>query len=432
MNNKHINWILKELPDLVSQGVISAETGERLRQHYSSAGKEQTKKTAIVLFSIIGSVLIGGGIILILAHNWEEISRPFRAIISITPLLLIQILGIWMISNDKMTIAWREGIGTFQTLAMGSAIALISQTYHLGGTVEEFLLCWSLLTLPLAYILRTIFTILLYLVGVTSWTITVANSETQKFLFFPLIALSLPFLFITIREYHKYHPRTLLVLSGFTLAFIIGTLAILSPLFHSFSVYTGACLLVFTVVFLVGMQWYHEVQSISDAPIQGLGTLGLVAVSLLMSFNYFWEDIGNEYVVPFSDYLFESIICGVFLIVYLILWIECILKKKWTELIIGFAPFGFLIGCVLENSSLASLIFTIYLMAFGVTILSKGLQQKKLKPVNLGMLIISVVIIAKFFESDINFVAKGLAFIVTGTIFLATNLYLKRLKGGEQ
>jgi len=86
----HVLWLRRELPELVGQGVIQSEVAERIRQHYGEtemAGRT-TKRWAIVLFSILGAALIGGGIILLLAHNWEELSRPMRAAISVAPLAI--------------------------------------------------------------------------------------------------------------------------------------------------------------------------------------------------------------------------------------------------------------------------------------------------------------------------------------------------------
>ncbi|MCX7871752.1 MAG: DUF2157 domain-containing protein [Verrucomicrobiae bacterium] len=450
MNEKHVKWLLEQLPDLVSQGVIPADTAEKLRKHYSDveSGKDRAKRIAIILFSIIGSALIGGGIILLLAHNWDQLSRPLRAIVSITPLLLTQILGLWLILRDKLTTAWREGIGTFQTLALGSAIALVSQTYHLGGDLDEFLLTWSLLSLPLAYILKTTFTILLYLVGVTVWVCATQQLSLQKFMFFPLMALSIPFLYITIREKNKYHPRAMLSVLSFIITFVIGTFVVLNPVFKMYSFNFGWYLVIFSIVFLTGMRWYNEKQTIFGSPVQTIGASAILMISITLNFRDFWEHLFSYYgYSPFSlSKYFENqefytircielILCVAFLSVYLILWLNCILKKSLIEIIFGLAPIVFIIAWNLttnNNSILASAMFTLYLVITGLIILAKGLQQRQMIMVNFGMLIISTVIIIKFMETDISFVYRGLAFITIGIIFLLINLFLKRWKGAGQ
>lgn len=56
---------------------------------------------AMVLFGILGAVLIGGGIILLLAHNWEQLGRPARVAVAFAPLVLSQALALpaWRCSS---------------------------------------------------------------------------------------------------------------------------------------------------------------------------------------------------------------------------------------------------------------------------------------------------------------------------------------------
>ncbi len=58
-----------------------------------------------------GALLIGAGIILMLAHNWEDLSRPVRAALSFLPLLLAQGLAGWALVRRPESLAWREGTG---------------------------------------------------------------------------------------------------------------------------------------------------------------------------------------------------------------------------------------------------------------------------------------------------------------------------------
>jgi len=52
--------------------------------------------------------------------------------------------------------------------------------------------------------------------------------------------------------------------------------------------------------------------------------------------------------------------------------------------------------------------------------------------VNTGMLMLAILIIARFFDSEISFVIKGLVFIAVGIGFLVTNIVLVRQKRGAE
>jgi hypothetical protein len=51
---------------------------------------------------------------------------------------------------------------------------------------------------------------------------------------------------------------------------------------------------------------------------------------------------------------------------------------------------------------------------------------------NAGMTILSALILCRFFDADIGFVARGVAFIVIGAGFLLANLMMLRKRGAAQ
>ena len=144
---KHTQWLTKELPVLESEGIVSSETATKLTTYYSENTARTTNWT-IVAFAIIGSLLIGCGVILLFAHNWDELSRPARAILSFCPLLIGSILSVVTITRNGET-ALRESAGLFHSLAVGASIALIGQTYHLPSDTPAFLMTWAVLIMPL-------------------------------------------------------------------------------------------------------------------------------------------------------------------------------------------------------------------------------------------------------------------------------------------
>src|SRR5207342_2881957 len=108
MDRRHIEWINRELPDLVADGVLSPEAAARLRDHYGAASTTPRRPWALVAFGILGAVLIGAGIILLLAHNWDSFSRELRTVLAFMPLVITQALAGWVLWTGKQGAAWRE------------------------------------------------------------------------------------------------------------------------------------------------------------------------------------------------------------------------------------------------------------------------------------------------------------------------------------
>jgi len=432
MTKKHVQWLYEELPGLVGKGVLPAESAERLRQHYGEpeAAGSAVKRWAIVLFSILGAALIGGGIILLLAHNWEELSRPVRAVIAVMPLTIAAALGAWLLWTQRASTAWREGVGTAQTLAIGASIALVAQTYNLGGRFDEFMLTWSLLALPIAYLIGATLPALLYLVGITIWAGSVYQSADRLW-YFALVGAGLPYLWWTSRA-NRYHPRSVLFAWVLAVTLCVGTGIALERVLGRLGVWPVLFAGMFGLLFLVGARWWGDAPAAWQRPLQNVGALGAVGLSLVLSFGDVWSHgwWHWEHVQTWRA-MAEVAAVTVFPVAAITFWVRSWTRRAWSEVMVGAVPALAVVGWTLgvQSKLLGAGLFTLYLFALGIGTLVVGLRGRRLGTVNAGMVILAAVILCRFFDSDLGFLFKGVAFIVVGAGFLATNLVLLRWKG---
>lgn len=160
-------WLLGELPDLVAKNVLDESAAARLRAHYAQAAATQGPGWGMILLAIGGAALVGLGVILIFAHNWENWTPEVRVALSLAPLLLGQLAALHALRNGSRL--WSEGAGLFTALAIGASIALIAQTYQFGGDLPRFILTWTLLALPLVYLLDSSAVAAFCWLGVLGW-----------------------------------------------------------------------------------------------------------------------------------------------------------------------------------------------------------------------------------------------------------------------
>jgi uncharacterized membrane protein len=190
-----LRWLRGQLPALVSSGVITAESAAALERHYDSAEEGETNFGFVVLASV-GAVLVGAGVVLLIAHNWDELSRTVRSMIAILPLLIALALMAFALIRRDNSRPWREVVAIFDVAAVATAISLISQTFQIQGTLAEFMQTWLLLSIPIVYLLRTTLGAVVYIIGCVTWLLaqqTWLGRPGNPNLFWVLLLLVAPY-----------------------------------------------------------------------------------------------------------------------------------------------------------------------------------------------------------------------------------------------
>jgi uncharacterized membrane protein len=431
MAQRQIRWLYGEIPKLIQGGVVSEETAERLRDHYGPAKVMSTARLAIVLCSTLGAALIGAGIILLLAHNWEGLGRPLRALLSFLPMLAGQGLVGWTLLRKQDSMAWREASSTFLALSIGASIALIGQTYNIPGNLAGFLFTWLLLGLPLVYLHRSTMVLVLYLVGAVSWAISAQAQGDHAVWYWLFLGGVLPAI-AQLQNRHRSKPRTALVLWFFALTLCVGLGVALEKVLPGLWIVAYAAL--FACFCLLGRG-----ERFADTPGQPLlvvGRVGTVVLALLLTFDHWWRRIGfSHYRSGDTGYLewlgIQDYVLVLGLLGAVVVLMVGVFRSK--EHMIFFWVASPLIACICYGAmglgipeALPLVAFNAYLLVLGVSLLYAGVREGSLGLANGGMGVLALLFTVRFFDSDLSIMMRGVAFIVMGAGFLIFNLWLSR------
>jgi len=436
MNRKHVAWLYEQLPDWVERGIVSAESAEKVRQRYGEA-ERGGRHWAVLVFGILGGALIGAGIILLLAHNWEDLTRPVRAVLSFAPLVLAQALAGYVIWKRRESAAWCEGAGTFWTLAIGATISLVAQTYNLSGDFGAFMLTWILAALPIVYLLNSSAAAMLYWSGATAWAGYEVSHDGSHALFWPLLALALPQLWMAARI-NRYQPRVgwMLLVLAVCGAFGVG-FSVADRFSHSWvPVFAGY----FAALYMIGAAWFDEGRTSWQRPLQTIGALGVIALTIVFSFRFclkeFWQlNDWTAFRSAWPDEWPDATVAALCPLAALALWGHAWMRRDPVALLFGGLPVLTLVASPLhgENNLVVLIVLmNLYALGLGVGLITIGVRDQRLGVVNLGLLVTATLIIARFFDSDMSFVVRGLAFIGVGIGFLVANVALvRRMRGAR-
>lgn len=420
-----MRWIVDEVDDLVSAGVLTSETGAALRRHYETKLSQEDSGGKVVLLSILGAVLIGAGIILIIAHNWDNLGRPVRTALSLLPLLVGIALSFWTLLKRADSTAWREGAGVAQCAGVAASIALVSQTYHISGELSDFLFTWLLLTLPVPYLLRAAMPAIIYLAGIAVWAGAIHdhNSSSSSDVYWLLLAGILPFYSAVVR--HERQSKTAAWLSaalGVSLVFGLG----FSMSAGSYGIWIPAFSGLVGMLYLAGILWLPERRY---NPLRVIGGVGAGFLAVLLSFKDVWPNTMNwpdhwpVYALAFG------FPCASFA---LLAWARQ--RKEDFNLSVAALPIVTLLAygihAVTEEQMIVAIIFNLYAFVLALGTAFRGLQQRAFATLNGGLLIFVALIVSRFVDSEFSIVARGIAFVVLGCLLLGANLWMLKTNRG--
>ena len=84
------------------------------------------------------------------------------------------------------------------------------------------------------------------------------------------------------------------------------------------------------------------------------------------------------------------------------------------------------------NELISAVAMNVFVFIFGLYVIARGISGRSLVMLNLGMLLIGTLIMARFLDSHFSLFLRGLVFIGLGVTFLAVNRVMVRRKAGRE
>ncbi len=423
MNSK----IQNDIKELVEQQVISQEVASNIEAFYQSK-KVNTPNRLFTVFGVLGSILVGLGIILILAHNWDDFSKIVKTFFAFSPLLIGQFLVGFSILKDKSK-TWKEASGTFLFFAVGAGISLVSQIYNIPGDISSFLLTWILLCVPLVYLLKSNALVIIHVVFMTYYGVEygynfLSTSDTPWF-YLLLLALVLPYY----KQLLKFKldtnitsilnwllPLSLIIVLG---AFVENVSVLGVPMY----------VIIFGLFYNIGKLPIFSNQKLRRNGYLILGSLGTVYMLMLTSFKWMWSDLLRVELVYNSQEFFITLLLFLITLGVLAYLLSKRFVVKYNIIHYAFIIFTMVFFVGLNSQIIPTVLINLLVLIIALVTIKVGADKFHFGILNYGLLIITILITCRFFDTNMSFVLRGVLFVGIGLGFFLTNyIMLKRQK----
>ena len=440
MSDKFLHaWVRQEVKRWVAENLISPAQAEAIAAKYPPPSSELAWGT--IIFSSLGAIVTGLGVILLLAYNWAAIPKFGKLTLIFGALAATHAAGLWLF---RRTSGWRrlgEAVCLLGTMLFGAGIWLVAQIYHIDEHFPNAFLIWGLGATLMAWALPSIPQAILGAVLLAIWCSVESLGYDAPMVAAPLlIALALGSL---------AYVRRSLALVWILLPILLLCVAMNLPRYDAMPWLVFSTLLNLAALLIAARHLLPRYTNFPDAaPPCGFYGWGVYLVVLyLLSFPSLSRELlhasRQSPGVSLLAYWLTPFALGVLAWgLFLWNWFDRTAEEKRDGP--GFEVFlvpltALLVVCdpyLLRGSHGWAAAGPINLVYLGLTaaMLARGCRHGRLSPTVLGSVLLVALAAARYFDLFESFLARGLVFVLVGAALFAEGILYaraKKRKGGE-
>ena len=419
-----------DLKELTHAGILDSTTADAIEAFYVSKKQKDSGSRFFQIISILGIVLVCLGLILIIGYNWFSIPKWGKVTLGFLPLLSAQLVGAFTLIKNKTNRVWSAISATAILAGVAIAMSLLSTIYNLDATYSELLKWGLLLCIPVVLVFDSGIASLIGWMGIGIYITTGTLFQNESKIVFTLISVA-ALLYIYVKHllenkidlswaWHHIAIPTVLILFTFALGPYTCQKIMLLHLLILFFVFTSLP----SINSMAGRWW------ISLYNIIGFG--GTYILAFVFSFKSFW----TQRSMHLSEHCFTSTgnyITTVFSIVFIFTVLYLIKSKSWNlarafdiRYLIILLGLLILVGHLFP--AVSSILANGILLVSSAYFIKEGIDSENIVKLNLGIVILVLWVMFRFFSTDIPLIWKGIIFIVLGLLCFSLNYLLFKKK----
>jgi len=436
--SKQARWLGTESERWVRERIVSAEQAAQIRALYPEA--KAAAPWGLIVFCGLGAAIVGLGVILLLAYNWDEIPKLVKLGLILGATATAHGAGYRLRDCDD----WRAGLAEvfflLGSMLYGAGIWLVAQIYNIDEHYPNGFLYWGLGALALAWALDSVPQGILATVALTVWGLSECLGFDRE------LGWTLALLAAGVAPLVWRKRSALLGAVALTGAYAL-LLANAGSWGGGSAAFTAAMALSVGLVAAVRLRPSGEEFGRLEAVIRFFGWTGFLVCTYLLSFERLaddllrWRDGAGSPQSQLIAYRWAPLGLAV------VLWgrlLMCAVRGEstrvpWEEWL---CPIG-LLYCLLLGATgttgdtlFVSLVFNLILLGVATMWMVRGCREGLLRETLLGSVLLALLVLARYFDLFDSLAARGLAFLLLGGLLFAEGFYYRRLRqaareGGE-
>ena len=389
--------------------------------------KTNYNSTVTIVFSILGALLVGAGLVLIFVTFWQDMPLMFKGLLSFVPLFAGQASGLFVLSKKKDKAPWCEGGSVLWTAGIAATLTMIYNIFDLSIDWTNILILIAVSVVPVIGLLRCVAPTVVYYGCSICWGIAVYEGTESLMAIFAtamLIALGCAYSSYLIKFEKKSH-RSILA-QWISVIAVTAYVCVLGAGIDDLVLLIAGLMAIAICLYLIS---FKDGDMAMPYKIPGLFiTAVLMFACASIYFDYLKADKYNISYIA---------IC---LIAVAVTGLMTIRKAKdkfsmgyiavvvvfYIILIVGFYSMGDKFNYDIAETFVAILKVPAFI-AYVLMIIS-GAREKKLMPINLGFIGVAGLVMIMVYQSGLSMLGNGVMLLIFGAVLLAINFKISKAK----
>ena len=389
--------------------------------------KQSYNNTITIVFSILGALLVGAGLVLIFVTFWKDMTLFFKGVLSFVPLLLGQASGLFVLIKKKDKVPWCEGGSVLWTAGIAATLTLIYNIFDLSIVWTSVLFMITLSVMPVIGLLRSVAPLAVYYGCSIYWGVATFDNEDSLLALMisaVMVILGCIYSYRLIRTEKKSHRS--IFAQWISVIAVTMFITIIGIGINYWALGLLGCIAVAICLYLIS---FKDNDMTMPYRLPGL----FVSAFMMFIISWIWFDgvEADGITIGYTALCFAAIVAT-----------GCITIKKIkdkfavgyaTVVLIAFVIYSigaFIVGDSYD-SDMPEVIITILkipALAAYILMMISGAREKKLIPINLGFFGVAGLVFVIISQSGLSMLGNGLLLLAFGAVFLAINFKISKAK----
>jgi uncharacterized membrane protein len=182
----------REIDRWLDEGLISAEQAEAIKGRYRDTATSERRARVVKALGIVGATVVGVGVILFFAANWDAIPRGARLALLVGALVASYAGGFYLREVRRAYSGIGHALILLGALLFGAGLFLVGQMYHVQAHDPLGFLVWAAAAFATALIVRSAPVATLAILAFGAWIgheLYLVDGETYSTeLYIPVVA----------------------------------------------------------------------------------------------------------------------------------------------------------------------------------------------------------------------------------------------------